>query len=316
MPRARDRGLVVVGSAASLRRAEDLVAAHAELRPVRTVTSRRGGTAWRSSLADAAAVILVADPAAPVAEVVEGTHVDAGGRAVPVGVLPDDPRAFGAAATVQRRAAREARLNPGPFVLLSSHEDRVRDRALRMATVLEGAEAPFRDLPTGRIDRSSLLAVLAAGPGLAIYTGEGDARGWRGYGRVQSWELDQLGSRSDARPIGALVSLSCSGSARLGSLHGLCESVVAHGAAASALGAVDEVRSEDDDRLGELLAERLESGAADLAQAFPEPVPELALFRISGDPLAPFIGARGSRAGVRRLDAPAAGDRLEPVDWT
>ena len=302
---------MVAGSAARLRRAEELIAAHAESRPVHTVTMRRGGTAWRRTLDGAAAVILLTDPDTPVDQAVEGTHVTHGDHAVPVGVLPDDPRAIAAAALVQRRAARGARLGRGPFVLLSSREDRMRDRARRMAVALERGEAPVRDLPTGRIDRATLLTALAAGPGLVIYTGEGDARGWRGYGRLQTWELDGLGEE----PLGALISLSCSGSERLGSLHGLCESVVAHGASASALGAVGEVRSEDDERLGAILAERLAAGALNLAQALPEPLPELALFRISGDPLAPFIGARGARAALRRLDAPAAGDPLEPVRW-
>lgn len=278
---------------------------------MRTETTRRGGTGWRRSLDGAAAVILIADPETPVAEAVEGTHVSDGDRLVPIGVLPDDPRAFAAAALAQSRAARGARLSRGPFVVLSSREDRIRVRAHRMAAVLEHGEAPVRDLPTGRINRATLLTTLASGPGLVIYTGEGNAHGWGGYGRLQSWELDHLGTE----PLGALISLSCSGSERLGSLHGLCESVVAHGSAASALGAVTEVRSEDNEELGTVLAERLKAGAANLAEALREPTPELAPFRISGDPLAPFIGAHGARAALRRMHAPAAGQRLPPVSW-
>ena len=216
-----------------------------------------------------------------------------------------------AATLAQRRGTGRARLTSGPILLLSSREDHIRDRALRMAAALRRGRAAVRYLPTGRIDRSTLLAALAIGPGLVIYTGEGDARGWRGYGRIQAWELDQ----PRAEPLGALISLSCSGSARLGSLHGLCESIVAHGGAASALGAVGPVRSDDDDRLGELLAGRLAAGATSLAEALDQPVPELEPFRISGDPLAPFIGARGARAALRRIDAPAAGEPLRPVEW-
>lgn len=310
--RPKARGLLVVGSPASLRRAEELIAAHATLRPVRTQTTRYGGTGWLRTLDGAAAVILIADPETPVAEAVDGTHVSDGDRFVPIGVMPDHPRAFAAAVLAQRRTASEARLTRGPFVLLSSREDHIRERASRMAAVLEHADAPVRELPTGRIDRATLLSALASGPGLVIYTGEGNAHGWGGYGRLQSWELDQPGTE----PLGSLISLSCSGSARLGSLHGLCEAVVAHGSAASALGAVAEVRSEDNERLGTVLAERLTAGAANLAEALREPVSELRLFRISGDPLAPLIGAKGARAALRRINAPGAGHRLQPVAWS
>lgn len=309
--RPKARGLLVVGSVASLRRAEELIAAHAKLRPVRTETTRGGGTGWRRTLDGAAGVILIADPETPVGEAVEGTHVSDRDRFVPIGVLPDDPRAFAAAALAQRRAPSEARLTRGPFVLLSSREDHVRERANRMSAILTHGEAPFRDLPTGRIDRATLLTALASGPGLVIYTGEGNAHGWGGYGRLQSWELHQPGTE----PLGALISLSCSGSARLGSLHGLCESVVAHGSAASALGAVSEVPSKDNENLGTVLVERLNAGAANLAEALPEPTSELQLFRISGDPLAPLIGADGARTALRRISAPGAGHRLQPVSW-
>ena len=309
--RRRARGLLVIGSAGSLRRAEELLAAHAALRPLRTAVARRGGTAWRRLIDDAAAVILLADPAMPVSEAVEGTHVGDGGRAVPVGVLPDDPRAIAAAAAVQRRATLGSRLSTGPIALLSSREDHVRERAARLAAVLARGGAPFRDLPTGRVDRAELLPAFAAGPGLVVYTGEGDARGWRGFGRIQSWELDRPGGA----PMGALVSLSCSGSARLGSIHGLCEVVVEHGVAASAIGAISEVRRKDDDALGLTLAERVLAGAGSIAEAFAAPLPQLERFRISGDPLAPFIGARGSRAALLGIDAPAAGDPLAPVLW-
>ena len=115
--------------------------------------------------------------------------------------------------------------------------------------------------------------------------------------------------------MGALVSLSCSGSARLGSIRGLCEVVVEHGVAASAIGAISEVRREDDDTLGLTLAERVLAGAGSIAEAFAAPLPQLERFRISGDPLAPFIGARGSRAALLGIDAPAAGDPLAPVLW-
>jgi hypothetical protein len=168
-----------------------------------------------------------------------------------------------------------------------------------------------RALPSGRVDRRELLAALARGPGLVLYTGTGDARGWRGYGRVQPWEFDQ----PDASPIGAVISLSCSGSARLGSIHGLSEVVVEHGAAASAVGAVTEVLRSDDEAIGIAIAERIVAGAASLADALTPPPPGVEDFRISGDPLAPFIGARGSRAALQRLVAPAVGDPLPPVSW-
>ncbi len=225
-----------------------------------------------------------------------------------MGVLPDSPRAIAAAAAVQRRGPR---LKAGPIALLSSREDHIRARADELARVLAGGPAPFRNLPSGRLDRRELLGALARGPGLVLYTGTGDARGWRGYGRLQSWELEQ----ADAEPIGAIVSLSCSGSARLGSIHGLSEVVVETGACASALGAVADVRSSDDQALGVTFAERIVGGAGCLSEMLTPPPPELEDFRISGDPLAPFVGARGSKAALARIEAPAVGDALPPVTW-
>lgn len=309
--RRRVRGTLFVGSSAALARADELIAAHAALRPVRTVTARRGARAWQRSVDDVAAVVLLANPELPVAEAVEGTHLLAGDRGVPVGVLPDTPRALAAAAAVHRRMATGSRLHAGPIALLSSREDHIRARAEALATILDGGPAPFRHLPSGQLDRRDLLRALARGPGLVLYSGRGDARGWSGYGRLQSWELDQ----PDGSPMGAIVSLSCSGSARLGSMHGLSEVAVATGAAASALGAIDTVPSAVDEVLGSTLAARIVGGAGSLAQALTPQIPELQRFRISGDPLAPFVGARGSRAALARVVAPGVGDPLPPVTW-
>lgn len=309
--RRRVRGTLFVGTTSALERADALIAAHAAQRPVRTITARRGARAWRRSLDDVAAVVLLANPDIPVAEAIEGTHLLADSRPVPIGVLPDTPRAIAAAAEVQRRSAAGSRLGAGPVALLSSREDHIRSRADALAMILDGGAASFRHLPSGRLDRRQLLRALARGPGLVLYSGTGDARGWLGYGRLQSWELEQ----QDGSPIGAIVSLSCSGSARLGSIHGLSEVALATGAAASALGAVGEVPSSDDEALGLTLAERIVGGASCLAQALTPPVPALQRFRISGDPLAPFIGARGSRAALAGIAAPGVGDPLSPVSW-
>jgi hypothetical protein len=287
-PEGEARGLLVVGTPSSLRRAGDLIAAHRAWRPVCVLEGRYDDPSWRRELTGMAAVMLLVDPAVPVADAVEGTHVWDGDRPVPVGVMPDEPRAFSAAATVQRRTGSPS----GPYVVLSSREDHVRARADRLHQTLVDGGVPSIHLPTGQVSRSTVLAVLASGPELVIYTGEGNPHGWAGYGRVRSWELDQLGGE----PIGTLISLSCSGSERLGSLRGLCEVAVASGAAACAVGAVSEVLSEDNSRCGDLLSERLAAGPRAVSDALPASLSEQTVFRISGDPLAPLVGALESSA--------------------
>lgn len=274
---------------------------------MRTCTARPEAGAWRRELGDARAVILVADPDTWVGDAIDGVCVETGGRQVPVGVMPDDPRAFAAAAALQRRG--DARL--GPIVLLSGAEDHVRPRVGPLAAALRRGSSEMHDLPSGRTGRAAMLSALAAGPGLAVYTGEGTPRGWTGYRHVQSWELAQASSA----PMGALVSLSCSGSARIGSVRSLAETVVESGAAASSLGAVGPVERAHDEALGMLLARRFAEGATCLAELVAPVVPQLELFRISGDPLAPFAGAPGSDDALRGVEAPAVAAELAPVDW-
>ncbi|MDL9980027.1 hypothetical protein [Microbacterium candidum] len=304
----RAGNILFVGTAGALERAGALIAAHAARRPVRTCTARPEEEAWRRELRDAGAVILVADPATWVGDAIEGVCVETDGRHVVAGVMPDDPRAFAAAAALQRRAGAGL----GPVALLSGHEDHVRARVGPLAEALRGGSSEVYDLPSARVDRTAMLSALGAGPGLAIYTGEGTPRGWTGYRHVQSWELAQASSA----PMGALVSLSCSGSAGIGSIRALAETVVESGAAASALGAVGAVARADDEALGMLLARRFADGATCLADLVVPVVAQLALFRISGDPLAPFVGAPGSDDALRGVEAPAVAAELAPVDWS
>ncbi|WP_062526660.1 hypothetical protein [Demequina rhizosphaerae] len=313
MSSTRDR-LLVLGTAAALEQAAPLIAAHAAVRRVEAVEVGPRVVHLAARLPDrrATAAIILAPADRPVADVVDGPFVERGGRPVPVGVMPDDARAVRAAAVAQARVAPGTRLGAGPIALLSSRESHVRERAGELAALLHDGDVPFRDLPTGSLRRRELLAAFAAGPGVVLYTGLGTPVGWAGYGGLEAWQLED----PEAEPVGAAISLSCSGAQRRGSRHGICEELVERGVAASALGAVDVVARDDDRALGLAIAGRILGGAATLAGALDPAWEELADFRICGDPLAPFVGARGSRAALRRAYAPAVGDSLPPVDWS
>ena len=168
-----------------------------------------------------------------------------------------------------------------------------------------------RDLPEGRVRSGSLLDALGGGAGLVIYRGHGNPLGWAGYGGLQPWELDRPG----ASPLGVVLSITCSGSVRLGSRHSFSETLVERGLAACAFGAVADTEQEANSALARARP-RIAAGAPHLAAALTAELPGLHDYRISGDPLAAFVGARGSRRRLENFFAPAAGDPLPPVEWS
>ena len=262
---------------------------------------------WSGGLDGVAAVLLLASGDVPPADLVPGTHLLAeSGRRVPVGVLPAAaaPRPI---AALQRR--RDERLARGPVALLGSREDRAR----RLLDALE--ENLRRDpslavarLGAERLPRYGLPGALAPGPGLAVYVGQGHWRGWAGYGGVEAWQLDVPA----AQPIGAVLSLTCRTGARAGAAPGFCEELVVRGRGGAALGAVDLTPHEQNRSLALAIAGRLAEGAATVADLLPAADPALAGYRLCGDPLAPLLGAPGSRRGIAAVLAPAPGEAPPP----
>ena len=234
-----------------------------------------------------------------------------GDVAVPVGVLPDDAAAVRALSMVQSRSTR--RLGPGPAVVLGSREERATELATWLvAELVASKRLSARQFTAQRLSRTDLLDALALGPGLAMYVGQGHALGWGGYGGIQAWQLDTAG----AQPVGAILSLTCFAATRAGNSPSFSEDVVRRGLAGAAFGAAGLVTHAAAAALAAAIATRIRSGANTLADALPADTSQLEGYRIAGDPLAPFIGARGSRRGVSEVFAPAVGDPLPPVEWS
>lgn len=311
---AEARAWLIAGTPGALTRAAPLVEAHRAARPVRIVELDAGPTDewWVGQLRGVRAVVVLTDPALPSVEAVPGTHLPDGEELVPVGVVEDDPAgvAASALALVHSRAAQ--RLGAGPVVVLGSREERARALAGRLVETLSDGRLPVRRLTAERLGRLDLTAALGLGPGAALYVGQGHALGWGGYGGVQAWQLDVDGPK----PLGALLSLTCHAASRSGGSRSFIEEVVWRGLAAAALGAAGSTPHLANAALAVTVAERLAGGARTVADALPRGAPELHCYRIAGDPLAPFVGARGSRAGVSRIFAPAPGDELPPVSWS
>jgi hypothetical protein len=266
---------------------------------------------WRGELGGVGAVLLLAAAGVAPADAAPGTHlVTELGRHVAIGVLPAEAAA-GTIAAVQGR--REKRLGVGPVVLLGSREERARLLLDEVEAMLHGRSSlTVARLSAERLPRYELPGALAEGPGLAIYVGRGHRLGWAGYGGVEVWQLDV----PRAKPLGAVLSLTCQASARSGPSPSFSEELVVRGRAAAALGSTELTPHTCNRSLAIAIAGRLAAGAATLADLLPAGHPALEGYRISGDPLAPLIGAHGSRRAIAAVFAPAPGERLSPVDWS
>jgi hypothetical protein len=224
--------------------------------------------------------------------------------------VPASPAWSDAAAAAQRRQGM--RLGRGPIVLLGSREERARTLVDEFCSLLHAApRVPVVRLTAERLPRYELPRALAWGPGLALYVGQGHQRGWVGYGGVEAWQLDVR----DARPIGAVLSLTCRAAARPGSALSFSEDLCVRGRCAAAVGSVNLTAHDDNRSLALAIVRRVAAGAATVAEALPVGHGALPSYRIIGDPLAPLIGAHGARRGLASVFAPAPGDDLPAVDW-
>jgi hypothetical protein len=306
--------LVVATPAAALPVLTEALDAHRAHRPVKVVEPPEippSAEWWAENLEEAAAAWLVvpADLAPEVAA--PGTHLTAkNGRHVPVGLVRAESMTLTTIASLQHRL--RIRLGAGPVVLLASREERARELVAELQVQLRrGRRLPFARFTAERLPRYALPDALAWGPGVAIYVGQGHTRGWAGYGGVEAWLLDVSG----ARPLGAILSVTCHAATRISSAPSFSEELVGRGRCAAALGSIDLTPHVENRSLALAVVRRLADGATTLADALPVGHLALARYRLIGDPLAPLIGARGARRGIASVFAPGADDQLPPVDW-
>ncbi len=318
---------------------------------------------------DDASLLIIGDPRRSPRTALPGIFVRAAnGRRIPTGCLPDVGDRLSdyarAAAEVQLRSIPEpqlpneshlhpindARLRPtnspapGPFVLLGEFAPRA----------LQWAEWFSNELPdhsifqwtAERITRPNLISGLRFGAGAAFYFGHGTPNGWFGYGGFD--ESDALASRG--RPIGCIISFSCS-VARRPNLSGsacrpvhnsarcstdsvgdhsqssarppaqslnqnlsFCEDLVLSGLCAAAIGStrlsLHHRNVEWSLALAQILHRRHATTLCDLLSDPALPLPALNSYRILGDPMAQLIGDPECASHSRKIFAPAPTDTL------
>lgn len=232
---------------------------------------------------------------------------DPSGRVVPVGWLPDLGVALEvfakAAARVQRRAGPI-----GPLAVLGQREPRYLQLAGRLeANLCQGGGPPFPVVrwTSERITRGDLINGLRLGLGMAIYFGHGRPSGWAGYHGLRARHLVEAAGE----PLGALFSVTCLTANRHRVGLSFSEEVVAGGATAAAVGAVDLVAHVDNMRWMVGLAEALRSGESRLGAALVVAAPRSVSqtpYRIVGDPLALLAGSADGTRRAARVFAPPA----------
>jgi len=277
---------------------------------------------WARELDDVAGVLLVDSRRRTPRTVLPGPFVStAGGRRVPVGFVPqvagDDLERFAtAAAEVQERTVDLGAA--GPLAFLGQWDDHVTRMVGRSLRIL-GDSAPATQVlfwTADRIVRRDLLVALRNGLGLTLYFGHGRPYGWAGYHGLHNRHL----VHARGRPTGAMISLTCHTANRFQVALSFAESVVLHGVAAAAFGAVRPTRTVDNWWWGTSLCEEFtrEPGIA-LGQLIVRSCPprpeQWEAYRILGDPLAPLIGAPGAAAACRAVFAPAPDESPIPPGY-
>jgi hypothetical protein len=314
---AAANAVVVAGSGAALAALEPLVREYRRERPVQIVPS---ATAVAPLLAHAAAVLLVdATPATP-CNALPGPFLRApDGAAVPVGWLPD----VGSRLAVYARAAAEVRCRRletgsiGPFILLGEFDDRALTAVDRVAALMP-QEADVLRWTAERLPRPALIEALGLGAAAAFYFGHSQAGGWAGYGGFGKTCVAQMAGR----PLGAVLSLSCSAASRTRGSLSFSEELVLSGRCAAAFGACGRTLHRLNVELGLCLARALAGNPrttlGGLLLTCERMSAALARYRIVGDPLAPLAGAHGSGPAARAVFAPGPDDALPVVplsDW-
>jgi hypothetical protein len=302
---------IVSGPASALARLEPLIEAHRARRRVHVLTSGPAGI--ETHLNRAAAVLMVGGSRTP-ARALPGVFLRApNGDIVPAGWIPD----AGARLSLFARAAAEvlSRLDTGrrgPAVLLSELDDRALALAAELAARLPEDLTPVQ-WTSERLSRVGLIEGLRCGPGFALYLGHGVAGGWLGYGGFGREALQQAAGR----PMGMLLSVSCSMASRPRRGLSFCEEAVLAGVCGAALGACGRTLHRSNALLvwqwAQILARAEVTTLAKLLAASSGVEGALDRYRIVGDPLTPLVGASGSDAAVRAVFAPGPDGPLPVV---
>jgi hypothetical protein len=305
------RTWVLAGPAAALAHLAPMIEAHRRRRPVRLVVWPQPIDPY---LEDAAAIVLVGTARGTPGRSLPGVFLRSkGGAQIPVGWLPDVGERLASyaltAAEVQGRVDRDS---PGPCVLLGELDPRAGDTVAQVAAALPAGIETFR-WTSERVSCPTLIEALRCGPGVAFYFGHAVADGWAGYGGFGR----ACAARAAGRPLGAVLSISCSTASRPRRGLSFCEEAVLSGLCAAALGGVRPTLHRQNVGLGLALARTLAQSSpatlADLILSVRPPAGALDRYRMIGDPLALLTGARRSVAAARSVFAPAPDDPLPVV---
>jgi peptidase C25-like protein len=269
---------------------------------------------------DAASLLIIGDPRRSPRTALPGIFVRAAnGRRIPVGWLPDVGDRLSdyarAAAEVQLRHQAEPQFPatntaaPGPFILLGEFSPRALQWAEWFSDDLPKQSAIFQ-WTAERITRPNLISGLRFGAGAAFYFGHGTPNGWFGYGGFD--KSDALASRG--RPIGCIVSFSCSVARRPAHSLSFCEDLVLSGLCAAAIGStrpsLHHRNVEWSLAFAQILRRRRAITLCDLLSDPALPLPALNSYRLLGDPMAQLIGHPECASHSKKIFAPAPTDAL------
>jgi hypothetical protein len=289
----------------------------------------------RLPIDDAASLFIIGDPRRSPRTALPGIFVRAAnGRRIPTGWLPDVGDRLSdyarAAAEVQLRQIAEPKIQenevqlrqiaepqprqinnaaPGPFILLGEFSPRALQWADWFSNELPKQSAIFQ-WTAERITRPNLLTGLRFGAGAAFYFGHGTPNGWFGYGGFD--KSDAIASRG--RPIGCIISFSCSVARRPAQSLSFCEDLVLSGLCAAAIGStrvsLHHRNVEWSLALAQILRRRRATSLSDLLTDPAIPLPALNSYRILGDPMAQLIGDPGCEQHSNKIFAPSPTDTL------
>lgn len=277
---------------------------------VDTVDPGRAGVPGAEELIDlarsASAMVLVVPRCRSPRTVAPGpTVAGAGGRAVPIGIVPDVGPVgldlFATAAAAVHERSRLAAVPPASLAVLAQRSGRYRelaDRILRLVGEASPATARF-NWTADELVRDDLVEGLATGLGLVLYVGHGRPSGWVGYRGTRAHHLAGL-----AQPLGAVLSLACLTASRRRRGLSFAEALPLQGSAAACLAAVGSTRHIDNARWALRLVQAVAAGCRSIGELVAMAEPETSLvrgYRILGDPLAPLADAPGASSAAEAL---------------
>ncbi|CAN5278112.1 hypothetical protein BH20ACT5_BH20ACT5_08940 [soil metagenome] len=250
---------------------------------------------------DVDALLLVSPRRRSPRTVINGPTVTvAGGRRVPVGVLPAAGPGLlaGFAAAAARVHDRRAGDGASSIAVLAQRSRRYLHLAARIRRLVDRQDGVLW-WPADEMIRADLVQGLGLGLATTIYVGHGRPTGWAGYAGLRAHHLSGA-----AQPCGIVLSLACHTASRRRTGLSFTESLVLRGSAAAALGAATSTPHVANARWSLRITAALSAGVGTAGElvAAAEPDGELSgRYRLIGDPMAPLLDAPGARAAARAL---------------